>query len=49
MQKVKDIFSDYSKKQDKINEAEFLRANLYKKSNRLEETSKPDIKLEVNP
>lgn len=36
MQKVKDIFSDYLNKQEKINEAEFLKANLYKKSNRLE-------------
>ena len=36
MQKVKDIFSDYSNKQDNICEADFLKANLYKKSNRLE-------------
>ena len=36
MQKVKDIFSDYSNRQDNICEADFLKANLYKKSNRLE-------------
>ena len=36
MQKVKDIFSDYSNKQEKINEAEFLKADLYKKTNKLE-------------
>ena len=36
MQKVKDIFSDYPNKQEKINESEFIKANLYKKSNRLE-------------
>ena len=36
MQKVKDIFSDYSSEQGNICEADFLKANLYKKSNRLE-------------
>ncbi len=36
MQKVKDIFSDYLNKQEKINEAEFVKADLYKKSNKLE-------------
>ena len=36
MQKVKDIFSDYQNKNEKINEAEFIKADLYKKSNRLE-------------
>ena len=36
MQKVKDIFSDYSNKDEKIYLADFLKANLYKKSNRLE-------------
>ena len=36
MQKVKDIFSDYENTEDKIVDAEFLKANLYKKSNRLE-------------
>ena len=36
MQKVKDIFSDYENTEDKIVEAEFIKANLYKKSNRLE-------------
>ena len=48
MQKVKDIFSDYSKKQDKINEAEFLRANLYKKSNRLEVCLTSDKKISID-
>ena len=36
MQKVKDIFSDYQNKNEKINEADFIKADLYKKSNRLE-------------
>ncbi len=36
MQKVKDIFSDYSNIDEKIYLANFLKANLYKKSNRLE-------------
>ena len=36
MQKVKDIFSDYLNKDELINNADFLKANLYKKSNKLE-------------
>ena len=34
MQKVKDIFSDYSNQDEKIYLADFLKANLYKKSNK---------------
>ena len=36
MQKVKDVFSDYLNKDENIYSADFLKANLYKKSNRLE-------------
>ena len=48
LDKVKDIFSDYSNKQENINEADFLKANLYKKSNRLEVclTSKLQISID---
>ena len=48
LDKVKDIFSDYSNKQENINEADFLKANLYKKSNRLELclTSKLQISID---
>lgn len=48
LDKVKDIFSDYLNKKENINEADFLKANLYKKSNRLEVclTSKQKISIE---
>lgn len=48
MQKVKDIFSDYSNKNENINEAEFLKANLYKKSNRLEVCLTSEKKISID-
>lgn len=48
MQKVKDIFSDYQNKQENINEAEFLKANLYKKSNRLEVCLTSNQKISID-
>ncbi|MCI8291310.1 MAG: PolC-type DNA polymerase III, partial [Clostridia bacterium] len=48
MQKVKDIFSDYQNKQESINEAEFLKANLYKKSNRLEVCLTSNEKISID-
>lgn len=48
MQKVKDIFSDYQNKQENINEAEFLKANLYKKSNRLEVCLTSNKKISID-
>lgn len=48
MQKVKDIFSDYQNKQARINEAEFVKANLYKKSNRLEVCLTSNEKISID-
>ena len=48
MQKVKDIFSDYQNKNEKINEAEFIKADLYKKSNRLEVCLTSNEKISID-
>ena len=48
MQKVKDIFSDYQNVNDKICEADFQKANLYKKSNRLEVCLTSANKITIN-
>ena len=47
MQKVKDVFSDYLNKDENIFNADFLKANLYKKSNRLEVCVTSNEKLPI--
>ena len=47
MQKVKDVFSDYLNKDENIYESNFLKANLYKKSNRLEVCIASDAKISI--
>ena len=48
MQKVKDIFSDYQNTEDKIVEANFVKANLYKRSNRLEVCLTSESKITID-
>lgn len=47
MQKVKDVFSDYLNKDENIYNADFLKANLYKRSNRLEVCLTSNEKLSI--
>lgn len=47
MQKVKDVFSDYINKEENIFKSDFVKANLYKKSNRLEICLNSEMKLPI--